>query len=223
MHRIAIDGPAGAGKSTVARLVAEHLNYLYIDTGAMYRAITLKAMRTNISLNDQASLTELATNTDVKLINDGNITRVFCDNLEVTEEIRSPGVNQNVSLVSTVPGVRNRMVELQREMAKTGNVVMDGRDISTYVLPNADFKFFLTASQNERAIRRCNELKARGYIVDLEKVTKDLIERDLMDTQREMAPLIQAPDAIMIDTSGLTIDQVVERILTICRGSSDDL
>lgn len=210
---IAIDGPAGAGKSTVARLVAARLGYLYIDSGAMYRAITKKAMDLQIPFDDWVALTNLANDTDIKLVNKKGETIVYTDGDDVTEAIRAPEVSQNVSVVAIVPGVRQRMVELQRNMAKYGGVVMDGRDICIHVLPWADHKFFLTASVEERAIRRCRELEAKGFAINLDEVKKDICRRDLMDSQREIAPLVQALDAQLIDSTGLTIEEVIEKIL----------
>jgi cytidylate kinase len=214
---VAIDGPAGAGKSTVARLVAQRLNYLYIDTGAMYRAITYQAMTLNISVTDHHSLTYLANKTDIKLINEQGQTLVFCNGHNITEKIRTPEVSNNVSLVALVPGVRKRMVELQRQMARESGVVMDGRDIGTEVLPNADCKIFLTASVEERAQRRYYELKHKGYSKSLESVKSEIIQRDLMDTNRDVSPLIKTAEAYLIDSSGLTVEQVVNNILKICK------
>lgn len=216
---IAIDGPAGAGKSTIARLLAGALGYVYVDTGAMYRAVTLKALREQVDLNDPAALTGLAQNTSVYLeLDPGGSQRVFLDGREVTLDIRTPMVTRKVSQVSAVPGVRREMVRLQQQMAETGGVVMDGRDIGTYVLPGADFKFFLTASIEERARRRYFELKEKGHDVDLEQLKEEIAQRDRMDAGREFAPLVQAPDAVLIDSSNLNIDQVVDAILAYIRG-----
>lgn len=216
--RIAIDGPAGAGKSTVARMVAERLNYLYIDTGAMYRVITYKALSLDIPLTNEDKLTSLANKTEVVFDYRDGKQRVFCDGTDVTANIRTPLVSRNVSLVAMVPGVRCRMVELQRKMAEQGGVVMDGRDICTQVLPDAECKFFLTASEDERARRRFLELENKGYKTTFEQVKKDLICRDRLDENREVAPLVQASDAILIDSTGMSIEQVVRRILRFCGG-----
>lgn len=214
---IAIDGPAGAGKSTVARLVAQKLDYLYIDTGAMYRALTYKAMEMKIPLTDAELLTKLAHNTEIKLVNrNGNIS-VICDGKDISQEIRDPEVSKNVSLVALVKGVREKMVEAQRLMTRNGGVVMDGRDISTVVLPQADCKIFLTASVEERARRRCEELGQKGYQLSLEKVKEDIYHRDILDIEREVGPLIQAPDAFLIDSTGLTVDTIVQKILNLCQ------
>lgn len=214
---IAIDGPAGAGKSTVARLVAQRLNYLYIDSGAMYRALTYKAMKMKISLENGLLLTELAKNTKIELMNKGGKVIVLCDGQDISLEVRDPEVSKNVSLVAMVPGVREKMVEAQRLMAQDGGVVMDGRDITTVVLPQADCKIFLTASVEERARRRCQELACRGYQVPFAEVKEDIFRRDLFDVEREVGPLIQAPDAFLIDSTGLTIENIVQKILDLCQ------
>ncbi|HHT63381.1 MAG: (d)CMP kinase [Bacillota bacterium] len=213
---IAIDGPAGAGKSTVARQVAKRLNYLYIDTGAMYRALTLKALKMHIPLTDWDLLTKLAQETKIELLSKNDKIIVICDGQDVSEEIRKPEVSQNVSLVALIPGVREKMVEAQRQMAKKGGVVMDGRDIATVVLPQADCKVFLTASVEERALRRYKELVEKGYQEPLDKVKEDIYRRDLLDKEREVGPLMQSPDAVLIDSTGLSIETVVEKILSLC-------
>jgi cytidylate kinase len=213
---IAIDGPAGAGKSTVAKLVAKRLDYLYIDTGAMYRALTLKAMKKNIPLDNWAMLTELAQETKIELVSKGDRISVILDGKDVTEEIRDPQVSQNVSLVALVPGVREKMVAAQRRMAENGGVVMDGRDIASVVLPQADCKIFLTASVDERAGRRCRELAEKGYQVQLNEVKDEIYRRDLLDKEREVGPLIQCADAVLIDSSGLPVEAVVEKIIDLC-------
>jgi cytidylate kinase len=213
--RIAIDGPAGAGKSTVARMVAEKLGYIYIDTGAMYRAVTLQALVDNINIYDAAALTSTAEKVDISLRvdEDGN-TRVYLNNRDVTQEIRTPEVSGAVSLVSRVPGVRERMAKLQREMAARGGVVMEGRDIGTQVLPDAEAKFFLTASAEERARRRFAELKQSGYSINYDQVIRDINKRDEIDSGRAVAPLKPASDARIIDCSGMTVEQVVNLILS---------
>lgn len=214
-HNIAIDGPAGAGKSTVARILASKLGYLYIDTGAMYRALTLKALRHQISLEDVEKLTELAGETHIELRNEapGSPPRVFCDGEDVTDLIREPRVSNMVSHVADVPGVRLRLVELQRLMANRGGVVMDGRDIGSFVLPEAKYKFFLTTSPSERAKRRHRELKGRGISVSLKKLKKELKRRDRKDIERGLAPLVRVPEAQVIDTGNLSPEEVVDQIL----------
>jgi len=209
---VAIDGPAGAGKSTVARQVSKDLGYIYIDTGAMYRALTLKALRKGINLNDQEALNELACSTDIKLAYHDHNQVIYMDGEDVSQEIRSPAVSQNVSLVARVPGVRTEMVRLQRQLADGGGVVMDGRDIGSYVLPEAHCKVFLTASTAERARRRARDLEAAGYKVDIAELEKEIAVRDEIDSTREMAPLTQAHDAVLIDSSDLSFEVVVQKI-----------
>lgn len=210
---IAIDGPAGAGKSTVAKLVAKELGFLYIDTGAMYRAVALQALREGIDLEDGEDLARLAAVTSVSLEPgaDGSM-RVFLNGEDVTEEIRSPDVSRIVSLVARVPAVRKRLVELQRAMASKGGVVMEGRDIGTVVLPDARVKVFLTASPEERARRRREELAAKGYSMDQRRMEEEILARDRMDSSRETSPLAPAPDAEIIDCSSLPVEQVVKMI-----------
>lgn len=209
---IAIDGPAGAGKSTVAKLVAQALNFLYIDTGAMYRAVTLKALRQKVDLIEANSLTQLAKESVIQLL-PGSRQRVLLDGEDVTEEIRSPEVTAQVSAVAKIAGVRQVMVKRQRQMAEETSVVMDGRDIGTVVLPDADAKFFLTASAEERANRRAKELIDKGYTIDIEKLTKEIKERDYMDSNRAVSPLVPAEDSITIDSTGMTIEEVVAAII----------
>lgn len=216
---IAIDGPAGAGKSTVAQIVAQRLGFVYIDTGAMYRAVTLLALREAMDLGSEAELSSLVQRADIRLENREGETkpRVMLNGEDVTGEIRSPEVSRHVSLVAQVPDVRKQMVELQRQMGEAGGVVMDGRDIGTHVFPRAEIKIFLTASIEERAMRRGKELQEKGYPVDWEKLKAEICSRDQMDTEREIAPLIQAPDAILLDTTSLDIEGVVNRILLLAR------
>jgi CMP/dCMP kinase len=214
---IAIDGPAGAGKSTVAKRVASLLNYIYIDTGAMYRAIAWEARYKNLDSSDETALTTVARTIQLELKNEGEGLIVFANGKDVTQAIRSPEVTALVANVAKVPGVRKALLGLQRQMAMSGGVVMDGRDIGTAILPQADVKIFLTATAEERASRRHKELLTKGYSVDLATLKQEIEERDRLDSERDCAPLIQATDAILLDTSDLTIEQVVQDILTICR------
>lgn len=209
---IAIDGPAGSGKSTTAKLLAKKLGYLYIDTGAMYRAVTLYAIKNNI-LNDEQKIIDLTSRLNIELKFEDGKTKVSVDGKDVTEEIRSLEVNQNVSPVSKIEGVRKILVEKQKEMGKNGGVVMEGRDITTVVFPNADVKVFLTATIDERARRRALEFAEKGQQIDIEKVKQNIIERDRIDSNRDVSPLTKSPDAIEIDTSNLSIDEQVELIL----------
>lgn len=213
---IAIDGPAGAGKSTVARLVAERLGYTYIDTGAMYRAVTWETMRRGIPADDTDRVTAAARAINLQLATVAGKTLVRVDDIDVSEAIRTPEVSRLVSEISRIGGVREAMVHVQRQLASLGGVVMDGRDIGTHVLPNADIKIFLTASIAERARRRWLELTAKGYAVDLAELQAEIACRDKADCEREIAPLIQAADAVLVDTTALTIPQAVDTILGLC-------
>jgi CMP/dCMP kinase len=212
---IAIDGPAAAGKSTVAKIVAEKLSYIYIDTGAMYRSLTYKAIVNNVNLEDEASLldTLLSTTIDLQPSEKGQL--VYLDNKDVTDEIRSAEVTNSVSYVAKHEQVRKEMVRRQQAFAVGGGVVMDGRDIGTHVLPNAEVKVFLLASVEERAVRRHNENMQKGYPSDLEQLKEEIARRDKIDSEREVAPLKKADDAIEIDTTSLTIFDVVEKIMAL--------
>ena len=213
---VAIDGPAGAGKSTVARLVAEELGYAYIDTGAMYRAVTLKMINTGTPFSSEA-VGRIARNVHIFFKPDGKVNRVFADGLEITEAIRSTAVTDAVSKVAALSAVREAMVAQQRRLGQEGNVVLDGRDIGTVVFPQAGCKIFLTASVAERARRRYEELKAKGQQVDLELIKHDIEVRDKKDSERALAPLKQAEDAVLVDTSAMTVTQVVAAILKLVR------
>ena len=210
---IAVDGPAGAGKSTVSKIVAAKLGYTYIDTGAMYRTVALKCNEElgirNEEWNEKLTA-EVLRDIDIKLDESG---KVFLDGREVTKEIRTPEVSRGASNVAKFGVVRKRLTELQREMATQGKVIMDGRDIGTQVLPNADLKIFLTASVEERARRRFEELKAKNFVADFEQIKKEIILRDKQDSEREIAPLAMAEDAILLDSTDLTIEEVVDKIL----------
>lgn len=210
---IAIDGPAGAGKSTVSKIVAEKLGYTYIDTGAMYRAVGLKVFESNEKFTEKllADITEKIT---VEL---DSSARVFLDGEEVTKKIRTPEISKLASDVSKFGFVRKKLTELQREMAAHGKVIMDGRDIGTQVLPNADLKIFLTVSLSERARRRFLELQAKGQPVELAEIEKEIALRDKQDTEREIAPLAQAEDAILLDTTNLSIEEVANKILELAK------
>ena len=210
---IAIDGTAASGKSTTAKILAKKLGILPIDTGAMYRAVTLKALKLGIPVENREAIEELARSTEItqKLV-EGTV-RTFLDGVDVTDEIRSPEVDKAVSLVSSYAGVRERLVELQRKMAKQGNVVLEGRDIGTVVLPDAPLKFYMDASLAERARRRLGDLRKKGANPTLEEVMEELKRRDEFDSNREIAPLKKADDAIYIDTTDLTVEAQVEIIL----------
>ncbi|MFD1171690.1 (d)CMP kinase [Oceanobacillus picturae] len=213
MIAIAIDGPAAAGKSTVAKIVAEKLSCVYIDTGAMYRALTLKAINNQVDLQNEEPLVRLLANTTIKLKQSATGQLVILDTEDVTEAIRSQEVTNNVSYVAMHPEIRREMVARQQALAAHTSVVMDGRDIGTHVLPNAEVKIFLIATVEERAKRRFEENTKKGYNVDLEELKKEIEQRDLIDSQREAAPLIKAENAVEIDTTSLTIEQVADNIL----------
>ncbi|MGL5269905.1 MAG: (d)CMP kinase [Selenomonadaceae bacterium] len=213
---IAIDGPAGAGKSTVAQLAAKKLGYTYIDTGAMYRAVAWKVLQQPAAVTAERIVAAVK-DIEVALHYEAGRTTVTVDGEDVTEAIRTPEVTAIVSQVASLGPVREKMVDLQRIMAKRGAVVMDGRDIATNVLPDADVKIFLTASIEERAQRRWKELQAKGYDIDLEQLQEEIAARDKADSERAISPLVQAPEAQLLDTTGMTIDQVVNSILNACR------
>jgi cytidylate kinase len=210
---VAIDGPAGAGKSTVARGVAAHLGYLYIDTGAMYRAVALKALREQLALEDPAALADAAERADIRLETASGGTRVWLDGEEVTSQIRTPEVTAAASRVSAVPGVRQEMVRRQRQWGREGGVVMEGRDIGTVVFPDAQVKVFLSASPEERARRRAAELAASGSAAPPELVLRQMQERDQRDSSRAASPLTPAPDAVLLNTDRLSATEVVEQIV----------
>lgn len=212
---IAIDGPAGSGKSTAAKNISRALGIIYLDTGAMYRAVALKALLSGTDMKDEENLALLVKNIDIRVEYANNNQRIFLDGVDVTDRIRTPGISIGASDVSAVPAVRIKMVELQREIADEYDVVMDGRDIGTFVLPNAKYKFYLTASIEERARRRYEELKAKGVSgITLDDVKNDIALRDKNDSTRAFAPLSKAPDALEIDTTCLNQQEVSERILS---------
>ncbi len=211
--QIAIDGPAGAGKSTVARMVAQQLGMFYLDTGAMYRVISYKVLKNGVLPEDELAVTRIAKQTEITFDhNDRDI--VLCDGEIVTSQIRSPEVSRTVSIIAAYAGVREQLVKVQRSEAAKGNVVMDGRDIGTFVLPDADIKIFLTASTEERALRRLQENKARGINSTYQEVLKDIEIRDRLDSEREHSPLRAAEDSIIIDTTQLSIEEVVAEIVS---------
>lgn len=211
--RIAIDGPAAAGKSTVAKKIAEELAIVYIDTGAMYRALTFKAIRNNIDVEDEQSLINLLKSTIIELKQNGSSQTVLLDDEDVSAAIRTQEVSNAVSYVAKHRLVREEMVRRQKKLADNINVVMDGRDVGTHILPMAEVKIFLIASAGERANRRHKENIAKGFASNLEQLKKEIEERDERDINREVSPLIQAEDAIAIDTTSLSIEEVVEAIL----------
>lgn len=212
---IAIDGPAGAGKSTIAKLVAKELSAIYIDTGAMYRAMALYLLRNHIDIEDEKALVECVASADISIRFVDGEQQVWLNGENVNGLIRTEEVSAMASVSSAKGVVRVKLVDLQRKLAEDHDVVMDGRDIGTHVLPNAKPKIFLTASSKVRAKRRYDELTARGEVCDLDTIEKDIIERDERDKNREISPLRQAEDAILVDTSDMTIDQVKEKIISL--------
>ncbi len=212
---IALDGPSGAGKSTVARLLAQKLGYLYIDTGAMYRAIGWKARHEGIDPSDEKKLADLCQRTEVLIKKDNKDPRVYVDGRDVSSEIRTPEMGMTASAVSKSAAVRARLLTLQRELGNNGGVVMDGRDIGTVVFPDADIKFFLDASAGERGRRRYLELKAKGMDVDLARITQEIVDRDQQDSSRILAPLKKAEDALLLDTTGMSIDGVLDAMVKV--------
>ncbi|HOJ46235.1 MAG TPA: (d)CMP kinase [Bacillota bacterium] len=210
---ITIDGPAGAGKSTVAKKVAQELGLTYLDTGAMYRAVTLLALRRGVDVNDDAKMKELVR--DIYLDLSGG--RIYLNGEDVSEEIRRPEVSESVSLVARLGSVRERMTALQREIASRGGVVLDGRDVGSVVFPEADCKIFLTASVEERARRRYLELQNKGIAISFDEVKQNIVERDKIDSERDIAPLTIPEGAHIVDSTGLTIDEVVQEIVRKCR------
>ncbi|MCD4712393.1 MAG: (d)CMP kinase [Clostridiales bacterium] len=207
--QIAIDGPAGSGKSTVAKEIANRLNILYLDTGAMYRAVTYIVLSRGQSAQDSEVLKNVVDQIEMEL----TPNHVFVNGKDISDAIRTPNVSQNVSFVAMDAYVREKMVELQKKIAGDQSVVMDGRDIATHVLPDADFKFFLVASSEERAKRRQSELSQKGYDIPLETLIDEIDKRDKLDSEREVSPLRQADDAIRVDTTKMTIEEVIGFIL----------
>lgn len=219
---IAIDGPAASGKSTTAQFLAEKLGYVYIDTGAMYRACALKAKKMGIDINDEESIRELLDNIDIRIENHHSKNRIFLDGEDVSEDIRADDISALASAISAIPAVRYKMVELQRKMGEKGGVILDGRDIGTFVFPSAEVKFFLTASPEVRAKRRWLELKQKGINKDFSEVLADLVKRDNNDSQRALAPLKKADDAIEVDTSNITIEEQTDYLYQIIRSRMEE-
>jgi cytidylate kinase len=214
---IAIDGPAGSGKSTAAKRVAQLLEYDYIDTGAMYRAVGLAALGARVRLDNAARVEEIAREARIELRWGDGRTRVWLDGREVSEEIRRAEAAQAASVVSTIPGVRAILVRRQKEFAAAGGVVMEGRDIGTVVLPGADLKIFLTASSEVRARRRADEMAGRGEPVDFEQIKEEVIERDRRDTERAASPLTAADDAVIVDTTAMEAEEVARLIVLLAK------
>ncbi len=216
-YNIAIDGPAGAGKSTIAKLIAKKKNYIYVDTGAMYRAMALYFLETGIKADEQEKISHVVDQIDVTITYENGEQIVWLNGRNVNGMIRTEEVSRMASATSVNSDVRAKLVELQRKLASKENVVMDGRDIGTVVLPNADVKVYLTASSAVRAKRRYEEQIAKGEECNLEEIEKDIIERDHRDMTREISPLRQAEDAILLDSSDMTIEEVADAVIALCK------
>lgn len=213
-YNIAIDGPASAGKSTIAKKIAAKLDLLYLDTGAMYRTLTLAALREAADLEDEAAILSVLDHVEITFSHSEGQQNVFLNGEDVTEPIRTTDVTQNVSVVSSHEKVRAEMVARQQKIAQTGGIVMDGRDIGTVVLPDADLKIYLVASPEERALRRYREFQEKGIEVSLDQLTEDMKARDHFDMNRKASPLRKADDAVEVDTTSMSIDEVVDKILS---------
>ena len=216
-YNIAIDGPAGAGKSTIAKKVAKEKGFIYVDTGAMYRAMALYFLKLGIDPGDSNSIAKACTGAEVKIVYEDGIQQVYLNEENVTDRLREEMEGNMASKSSAVAEVREHLLALQRELARTEDVVMDGRDIGTRILPDADVKIYLTASVETRAKRRYQELLEKGEDCDYEKVAQDIEQRDYQDMNRQVSPLCQAEDAVLIDSSDMTIEEVVEAIKALCR------
>ena len=219
---IAIDGPAGAGKSSIAKLVAERLSFIYIDTGAMYRTMALYFMNRGINTKDQMLVESRCEEIDIRIHYENGEQQIFLNGENVSVEIREEQVGNEASVVASYGKVREKLVALQRSMAASSDVIMDGRDIGTVVLPDADVKIYLTASSAVRAERRYKELTEKGAVCDLKKIEEDIKIRDYQDMNREISPLKQAEDAVLVDSSDMTIDQVIEEIISIVEKKSSN-
>lgn len=217
-YKIAIDGPAGAGKSTVAKIISKELGYVYIDTGAMYRAFGLFLVNNNIDVNNETEIAKVVDKVNISIKFVQNEQHIYLNNEDVTDLIRTPIISEAASSCSVHQCVRTKLVNMQQELAKSTSVVMDGRDIGSVVLPDANLKIFLTASVDTRAKRRIKDYKDKGITKTLEEVTKEIEERDYRDTHRDNSPLVQVEDAILIDSSNMSIDEVVDKIISLADG-----
>ncbi len=215
-YNIAIDGPAGAGKSTIAKAVAKKMKLIYVDTGSMYRALALFMLREKVDLQDTESIIKKCGEADVTIRYEDGVQVVLLNGENVNAFLRTEEVGNAASTISPIPEVRKKLVELQRKLASESDCIMDGRDIGTCVLPEAQVKIYLTASSEVRAKRRYDELSAKGVSCDLNQIKADIEERDYRDMHRELSPLKQAPDAILVDTSDMSIEQVIEKISSFC-------
>ncbi|HJA12186.1 MAG TPA: (d)CMP kinase [Candidatus Mediterraneibacter merdipullorum] len=216
-YNVAVDGPAGAGKSTIAKLVAKEKGYIYVDTGAMYRALAIHFLKKGVAPEDTGAVIDACRDADVSIRYEGGVQNVYLNGENVTGMLRAEEVGNMASRTSAIPEVRAKLLELQRALARENDVIMDGRDIGTNILPDADVKIYLTASVQTRAKRRYDELKEKGGTCDLAQIEQDIRERDERDMNRETAPLKKAEDAVLVDSSDMTIEEVVAKICSCCR------
>ena len=216
-YNVAIDGPAGAGKSTIAKKIAKEMGFIYVDTGAMYRALAVHFLKKGLKPEDTDEIKKACKDAVVSLQYEDGVQQVYLNGENVTTMLREEKVGNMASVSSAIGEVRAQLLELQREMARTNDVVMDGRDIGTHILPNANVKIYLTASVEERARRRFAELQEKGVACDLNEIAHDIAERDYRDMNREIAPLKQAEDAVLVDSSNMTIEEVVQAIISLCK------
>ena len=217
MFNIAIDGPAGAGKSTIAKIVAKKLGYIYVDTGAMYRTMALACHRAGIKADEEEKVIEKCNNVNITLGYENDTQKVYLEGEDVSLQIRQEEIGNMTSAIAVYPPVRKILVAMQQDLAKKNNVVMDGRDIGTAVLPNADLKIYLTASSRTRAERRYRELIEKGQDCNIDEIEKDIKERDFRDMNRDVSPLVQAEDAVLVDSSDMDIEQVVTEIINLVK------
>lgn len=216
-YNVAIDGPAGAGKSTIAKLVAKEKGYIYVDTGAMYRALAIHFLEKGVSAEETDQVVAACKDAEVTIVYEEGVQQVYLNGKNVTGQLRTEEVGNMASKTSAIPEVRAKLLELQRGLARTSDVIMDGRDIGTNILPDANVKIYLTASVETRAKRRYLELEEKGETCNLEEIKKDIEDRDYRDMNRKIAPLKKAEDAVVVDSSDMTIEQVVEKIISLCK------
>jgi cytidylate kinase len=218
---IAIDGPSGAGKSTIARSLGRRLGYIYIDTGAMYRSVALRVKEKSISPENELALSQLASSLHITFVTEGEQTHIFCEGEEITEAIRTPEISRLASSISRQKGVREALVQMQREMGKEGGVILEGRDIGTVVFPDADVKFYLDAESDERVRRRYHEMVEKGVNVDFKETQEELLQRDHNDLHRSHSPLKKANDAVFIDSTHRSVEEIVEEMVRIVKAKAN--
>lgn len=216
-YNVAVDGPAGAGKSTIAKLVAQKMGYIYVDTGAMYRGLAIHFLKKGVNPEEKEAVVEACRDAEVTIGYESGVQQIYLNGENVTDMLRTEEVGNMASRTSAIPEVREKLLELQRSLAREKDVIMDGRDIGTNILPDADVKIYLTASVETRAKRRYDELKEKGESCDLEEIARDIKDRDERDMTREIAPLKKAEDAVLVDSSDMSIEEVVSEICSLCR------